>query len=69
MVNLAASVLDVAVDGWAVDILREDELSAGNAAQVCLTYRLVCHAFKANDIPRHYPQSPLQHLFRWQATR
>lgn len=32
--NLAGSVLDVAVDGWAVDILRTEELAAGNAAQV-----------------------------------
>lgn len=32
--NLAASVQDVAVDGWAVDILTEDNMAAGNVAQV-----------------------------------
>lgn len=32
--NLAASVQDVAVDGWAIDMLSQDDMAAGNVAQV-----------------------------------
>lgn len=34
LMNLVASTQDIAVDGIAVDLLRPDELGAGNAAQV-----------------------------------
>jgi MFS transporter, PAT family, beta-lactamase induction signal transducer AmpG len=32
--NVCAAVMDIAVDGWAVDLLAEDELGRGNAVQV-----------------------------------
>ena len=34
LMNLFAATQDIAVDGWAVDLLSDEELGPGNAAQV-----------------------------------